>query len=321
MAEFTTPPTTAHCKRDRGSPTQQTPQRPRKRVSLREGVRSGELESAILGPRSPLFPPASAGTWSSEEVKALVEFVLFHTDLNKWPTHKREGFWSGAASFVKKRSHATLRRTGKEKSSYSYTLCIVLGHCALCIVHSYLYIGSACRNKVVRWLSVHFKTPADADAHYFRQSEAVEDTLASVVQLTLSDTRSTTTTSATTQTESQNMTEVIAEWLKNLEEHKKLEEISKLFQSYVLVNYSVTVPSDFLELSARAMAQLKLHNRSNVLYKLAKSMGTLRRDRSDSCFPMKRMPMGMIEYIADFFVSDEMQQVSACIGNCSLIYI
>ena len=34
--------------------------------------------------------------------------------------------------------------------------------------HVFLYfVGSACRNKVVRWVSVNFKTPADADAHYF----------------------------------------------------------------------------------------------------------------------------------------------------------
>ena len=53
------------------------------------------------------------------------------------------------------------------------------------------------------------------------------------------------------------MTEVIGEWLKNLSEHDQLKKIPELFQSYVLVYHSVTVPSDFLEVSAGAMAQLK----------------------------------------------------------------
>ena len=135
--------------------------------------------------------------------------------------------------------------------------------------------GSACRNKVVQWLAVHFKTPADADAHYFGRAEASVDDepLLSVEQLNLSETRST-----AIQTESQNMTDVTTDWLKNLSGHEKLEGISKLFQSYVLVHYSVTVPCDFLELAAQAMAQLKQNQWSNVLYKFAKCMGTLRQD-------------------------------------------
>lgn len=108
------------------------------------------------------------------------------------------------------------------------------------------------------------------------------------------------------QTDDQDMTEIIGEWLKN---HDHLKKISELFQSYVLVYHSISVPSDFLEVSARAMAQLKRYKRSNVLYKLAKCMGTLRQDSDDSCFPMRQMPMGMVEYIADFFVSDEMHKV------------
>ena len=128
----------------------------------------------------------------------------------------------------------------------------------------------------------------------------------SVERLTLSEPEMCSTGSQTTD---EDMTEVIGEWLKNLSEHDQLEKISELFQSYVLVYHSITVPSDFLGVSARAMAQLKRHKRSNVLYKLAKCMGTLRKDSDDPCFPMRRMPMGMVEYIADFFVSDEMRKV------------
>ena len=154
----------------------------------------------------------------------------------------------------------------------------------------------------MKWLAVRFKTPADADTHYGRMG--VEVASQSVERLTISDSA---TCSTSTQTAS--MTEVVREWLKHLSEHDQLKTISELFQSYVLIYHSIRIPSDFLELSSQAMAQLKSHKRSNVLYKLAKSMGTLRPGVDDSCFPMDRMPMGLVEYIADFFVSDEVRKV------------
>jgi len=45
----------------------------------------------------------SRGKWSEEEVKALAEFVLFHTAGDKWPLHKQIAFWTricGAASGI-----------------------------------------------------------------------------------------------------------------------------------------------------------------------------------------------------------------------------
>ena len=61
------------------------------------------------------------------------------------------------------------------------------------------------------------------------------------------------------------------------------------------------------------MAQLKHNERSNVLYNLAKGLGTPRLDGSDSRFPAKRMPMGLVEYATNFFVADKMQQVYTAI--------
>ena len=47
----------------------------------------------------------------------------------------------------------------------------------------------------------------------------------------------------------------------------------------------------------------------NVLYNLAKGLGTQRADGSDSRFPTKCMPMGLIEYAAEFFANDNVRQV------------
>ena len=174
------------------------------------------------------------------------------------------------------------------------------------------HVGSACRNKVIKWLSVQFKTPADAEAHYFggAMASVPEETLPSIERLTLSETSC---ASVSTQADlhmDHCSTDVITERFKKLSKNEQLEEMSKLFQLYVLGHYSLTVPSDFLELATRAMAQLKHHRRSNVLYNLAKCMGILRQDSGDSWFPMKQMPMGMVEYIANFFVSEDMHHVS-----------
>ncbi|XP_065891566.1 uncharacterized protein [Dysidea avara] len=58
------------------------------------------------------------------------------------------------------------------------------------------------------------------------------------------------------------------------------------------------------------MVQLKANGRGNVLYNLAKGIGTLREDGQESRFPIKRMPMGLIEYSADFFAADNLQSIS-----------
>ena len=73
---------------------------------------------------------------------------------------------------------------------------------------------------------------------------------------------------------------------------------------------SLSVPDDFIILAAKAMLQLKSSNRSNVIYNLAKAIGTVREDKSDSRLPTKRMPMGLMEYITIFFAADTVQSVS-----------
>lgn len=78
-------------------------------------------------------------------------------------------------------------------------------------------------------------------------------------------------------------------------------QVSDMFSKVALGELVLTVPYDFLILSAKAMQQLKSSGRSNVMYKLAKSIRTVHRDGTDSFFPLKRIPMGMLEYMADFY--------------------
>ena len=71
----------------------------------------------------------------------------------------------------------------------------------------------------------------------------------------------------------------------------------------------MSVPGDFLSYTAKVMMNLKSSGRTNVLYNLAKGIGSLRADGTTSRFPTDRMPMGLIEYIASFYVCDDVNQV------------
>lgn len=70
-------------KRPRGNPTGQTLSRPRKRIPLRD--READIEVPI---RCLAFSAEPPRQWSEEEIKALVEFVLFHGTREHWPIHK-----------------------------------------------------------------------------------------------------------------------------------------------------------------------------------------------------------------------------------------
>ena len=52
--------------------------------------------------------------------------------------------------------------------------------------------------------------------------------------------------------------------------------------------------------AANAMVQLSEGGWTNMLYNLAKGMGTMKPDAKVSRFPVTRMPMGLVEYTAHF---------------------
>ena len=89
--------------------------------------------------------------------------------------------------------------------------------------------------------------------------------------------------------------------------NQQLHIISSLFKSHLASNLSVNVPDDFLELAAAAMQHLKSCGRANVVYNLAKAIGTMREDLSDSLLSAKRMPTGLIEHCVNIFCSTRQQ--------------
>ena len=95
---------------------------------------------------------------------------------------------------------------------------------------------------------------------------------------------------------------------------KLCNNIGRNEQFEVLTNTFATiskqkVPADFLFLAAIGMQMLHDAGRSNSIYLLAKALGTMRRDGSDSLLPTKRMPMGLIQYVVAFFMASSVQKV------------
>ena len=89
----------------------------------------------------------------------------------------------------------------------------------------------------------------------------------------------------------------------------QISQMSCQFLSILKDEYRLNVPQDYFELSVQAMLHLKQCNRSNILYSLAKGLGTLRSDDSDSKFPAKQMPAGLLQYMVEFFAADNLSQV------------
>ena len=106
--EETTPPR-KEAKRSRGTPTGYTPQQADKKKKVGRCARRSLEGSFVSMTNTRQYVPAS--TWSAEEIKALVEFILLHCE-DKWPNHKFEQFWKSAATFVKERSGSVHLQTG-----------------------------------------------------------------------------------------------------------------------------------------------------------------------------------------------------------------
>ena len=80
---------------------------------------------------------------------------------------------------------------------------------------------------------------------------------------------------------------------KKLPAEEQLNALSMMFIAYMSSGPCVLVPEGFLIIAKNAMLQLRDHGRSNVLYNLAKGIGTMREDGSESRFPTKMYAYGI----------------------------
>lgn len=99
---------------------------------------------------------------------------------------------------------------------------------------------------------------------------------------------------------------------------EQLTFLSDMLTTYMRQNTGIQVPlGDFVQLVVQGMERLHKAGRTNVIYLIAKALGTTRPDGSDSLLPTSRMPMGLIEHIVNFFTATSVQQVRQyCLASC-----
>ena len=163
---------------------------------------------------------------------------------------------------------------------------------------------------MIGWLAKKYKTPREAESQFHR---SLTQPNPSSVNNNVKKCRKA--ICASTQTDDMDMTTIVHCYDK-LSADSKLEILSKLFTSYMLSNFSLLVPDDFLSCSAKAMSKLKSSGQTNVLYNLAKGIGTPRVDNNGSRFPTDRMPVGLVEYTASFYSCDDLQKVFCILVIC-----
>ena len=190
----------------------------------------------------------------------------------------------------------------------------------------------ACRYKVVGWLKKRFSTPAEADQFYFGRAPATPygcDVATQTLSFTADGTQmalqmvqtqfSTGTAPVSMCVEETVPTESVSTLLNDHRYDDALEIVPKMSVKIALLKHGVHLPSDYLHMSLEAILQLKESERPNVLYDLAKGLGTLRADHSDVLFPRRRMPMGLLQYMTGFFLAEDKNQVRAC--TCVHMYM
>ena len=191
--------------------------------------------------------------------------------------------------------------------SLRYDICLVEYQSANTIIVSLVLVGTSCRTKATKALAKRFRTPADAEKHYLAliapqppvqlpdMSSGVPPPAPPPKQMTTAE-----------------ITSYCHQALVPLQAEAHLEILSELFSIYLRENSEIrSVPRDFLELVVQGMRHLGEAGRSNIIYSLAKAVGTMRPDGSDSLLPTKNMPMGLIEYAVNFFTASSIQKVSS----------
>lgn len=101
---------------------------------------------------------------------------------------------------------------------------------------------------------------------------------------------------------------------------EQLNLLSETFTLHLQQHTHIRVPpSDFIRLTIQGMEHLHKSGRKNVIYLMAKALGTNRPDGSDSLLPTSRMPMGLVEHIVNFFTAISLQQVRQYMSQCYFV--
>ena len=172
-----------------------------------------------------------------------------------------------------------------------------------------LHVGEACRLRIQSKFAKNFRTPIQAERHYFGMDTAEEEEIADVKVSTATQTSERDTLPPITENPA-SFISCTQEALEKYPRSLQIQLITSLCQKYAEKEYDITIPEDFLTLFLKASQHLKSCHRSNIVYGLAKALGTMRSDKSDSRLPAKRMPTRLLKYTIKFFNADNVLDVN-----------
>ena len=96
-----------------------------------------------------------------------------------------------------------------------------------------------------------------------------------------------------------------------LSSDEQLTLLCDMFSHTATSMFGLSVPSDFLALALKGMRNLSAAGRSDVIYGVCKGLGNFCPDNPhETYFPISRMPMGLLEYMVNFFTSEHGNTVS-----------
>jgi len=98
-------------------------------------------------------------------------------------------------------------------------------------------------------------------------------------------------------------------WNESLPLEENFLILSQLFSEIMQEKYAIKMSSDFLKIAAAAMVHLQDCNRANIIDLLARALGSMRADGSDSLLPARRVPTGLIKHTTNFFNAEHVNEV------------
>ena len=170
--------------------------------------------------------------------------------------------------------------------------------CICVCIYTYIHVGNACRKIATTRLPQQFGSPEVAEKELEKQTSPETRTIPATTQCAMPN-HDTPELIFLSQTE---CTDNIKVLMSKVKDEDKPSVLSLLYSDLAASQYGLKIPNDYLQLSLYAFKHLKESGRANVLYKLAKAIGEIHSDGSDTKLPCKQMPMGLLEHIANFLL-------------------
>ena len=179
-----------------------------------------------------------------------------------------------------------------------------------------IFVGGSCRARVVMRLSKKFASPsmaeeqlrhsADENRLPLKESDLLADCSYSPINIEHVSRTSTIPLSPVNISASDPLFDKVM----HLSSDEQLQLGCDVFNHVASCQYGISVPDDFIRHALSCMKQLAAVGKPNVIYGLCKGLGTIRPGGSDSYFPTSRMPMGLLQYMVEFFITQPGHRVS-----------